>query len=274
MVSFLRLVSQVLAWGRGVVAFALLVFLSLLMRNGTIQQKQNVVDTLLSTLFFPAQSLVSKVTSVKDLDAENYKLKNENARLRLENDVLRQAKAEAIRLRRMVGFESPWTYPVSLAQVVGRNPGQYLTTLVINRGYKEGVNKDMPVFTSTGLVGRISKVFDGHSMVQLLSDPNMKVSTIAQRTRTVGILESQDGEHLQVMMPSHADLRLGDTLVTSGLGGVFPKGIFVGIIAGLTDSDIEVVRYGHVRPMQNPALLEEVFVINKEPDWVVRGIAP
>jgi len=273
-VALFRAIMQLLAWGRGVVTFVLLVGLALLMRNGTIEQKQTVVDSLLSTLFYPAQSMVAKVTSVKDLDQENLFLKKENARLRLENDLLRQAKAEAIRLRNMVGFESPWTYPVSLAQVVGRNPGQYLTTLVINRGYRHGIHKDMPVFTPTGLLGRISKVFDGHSMIQLLSDPNLKVSVISQRTRTVGILESRDGEHLRAMMPSHADLRAGDSLMTSGLGGVFPKGIRVGILTGLDGSDIEVVRYGKVRPLQNPALLEEVFVINKEPDWVVRGMAP
>ncbi len=146
--------------------------------------------------------------------------------------------------------------------------------MVINRGYKHKVHKDMPVFTTEGLVGRVSKVFDGHAMVQLLSDPNLRVSVIAQRTRTVGILESKDGEHLTVMMPSHADLRAGDSLVTSGLGGVFPKGIRVGVLTGLTTSDLEVVRYAKVRQLQDPALLEEVFVINKEPDWVVRGMAP
>lgn len=274
MSGFVRGIAQLLAWGRGTLTFVCLVGLAMLMRNGTIAQKQNVVDTLMSTLFFPAQSVVAKVTSVKDLDQENLNLKKENARLRLENDLLRQAKAEVVRLRRMVGFESPWTYPVSMAVVVGRNPGQYLTTLVINRGYKDGIHKDMPVFTPVGLVGRISKVFDGHAMIQLLSDPNLKVSVIAQRTRTVGILDSKDGEHLQSMMPSHADLRMGDTLVTSGLGGVFPKGIRVGVLTGVSGSDIEVVRYGNVRPMQDPTLLEEVFVIHKEPDWVVRGMAP
>jgi len=274
MLSLFRVFAQLLAWGRGTFAFICLAGLALLMRNGTIEQKQTIVDSLLSSLFYPAQSIVSKVTSVKDLDTENLSLKKENARLRLENDLLRQAKAEAIRLRSMVGFQSPWTYSVSLAQVVGRNPGQYLTTLVINRGFRDGIHKDMPVFTPRGLVGRITKVFDGHSMVQLLSDPNLKVSVISQRTRTVGILDSKDGENLQVMMPSHADLRVGDTLVSSGLGGIFPKGIRVGILKGLNGSDIEVVRYGDVRQLQDPALLEELFVINKEPDWVVQGMAP
>jgi rod shape-determining protein MreC len=273
-VPLFRFFVQLFTWGRGSLAFICLVGIALLMRNGTIEHKQTIVDTLLSTLFFPAQSLISVVTSVKNLDQENHYLKNENARLRLENDLLIQAKSETVRLRKMVGFESPWAYPVSLAQVVGRNPGQYFTTLVINRGYKDSVSKDMPVFTSKGLVGKVSKVFDGHAMVQLLADPNLKVSVISQRTRTVGILESKDGERLMAMMPSHADIQPGDTLVTSGLGGVFPKGIQVGILTGIQSDDIEVVRYCNVRQLQNPALLEELFVIHKEPDWVVRGLVP
>lgn len=274
MSSVFRAIIQLLGWGRGAVAFVLFAGIAMLMRNGTIEQKQTVIDGLLTTVFLPAQSLVSTVSAVKDLDEENERLRKENARLRLENDLLRQAKAEVLRLRQVVKFDSPWTYPVSLALVVGRNPGRYLTTLVVNRGYKDGVHKDMPIFTSNGLVGRITKVFDGHAMVQLLSDPNLKVSVISQRTRTVGILDSKDGEHLRVMVPGHADLRLGDTLVTSGLGGVFPKGIQVGIVSGLDGSESEVIRYGMVRPLQDPAALEEVFVIHKEPDWVVRGISP
>jgi rod shape-determining protein MreC len=250
-----------------------LAILSLLMLGGTLGQKQGVADWLFSTVYYPAQMVSASIGRIGDLKTENDSLKFQVGKLSLENAALREASRETDRLRTTLEFRNTWVgYPLTLAQVVGQNPGGDITTLVINRGLVDSLSTGMPVFTPRGLVGKLSKVFNNHAMVQLLADPNLKVSLIGLRSRVVGLFNVDDDGDWFVTVPTHSDLQVGDTLATSGLGGVFPKGIPVGVIASFEHGDIEVERNGEVVPLQNPALLEEVFVIRKHPDWVVQDL--
>lgn len=144
--------------------------------------------------------------------------------------------------------------------------------MVINRGTEHGVHENMPVFSMNGLVGKVSKATLNHSRVQLLVDPNLKLSVMDRKTRVVGFLESMDGVRLTAMVPTHAGIRPGDTLITSGLGGIFPKGIPVGTVKDVRKSDLDVMRQMDVEPFQDFTTLEEVFVMEKEPDWIVKEL--
>jgi rod shape-determining protein MreC len=93
-----------------------------------------------------------------------------------------------------------------------------------------------------------------------------------RKTRVVGFLESMDGVRLTAMVPTHAGIRAGDTLITSGLGGIFPKGIPVGTVKDIRKSDLDVMRQMDVEPFQDFTTLEEVFVMEKEPDWIVKEL--
>ena len=158
------------------------------------------------------------------------------------------------------------------ARVVGHSPGRFLTTLVINRGTSHGVKENMPVFSMNGLVGKITKAAYTHSRVQLLVDPNLKLSVLERKSRVVGFLESVDGHLLTAMIPSHAGVKEGDTLITSGLGGIFPKGIPVGTVKAVRKSDLDVMRQMDVAPFQEFSSLEEVFVMEKEPEWIIQEL--
>lgn len=267
---FFELLASLLAFGRGVFVFIVLVSASLLMLHSDDKSKRGMVEMALSSFLYPVQATVQVVMDWRDLEKENAKLKKDNASLRLQNDLLRQAKSEVERLRAMVDFESQWDYPILLSQVIGRNPGRLQTTLLINRGSGEGISPGMPVYTPKGLVGKISKVNHGHSFVQLLMDPTLKISVMEQRTRTVGILESPDSRKLVAVVPTHAQLRKGDTVFTSGLGGVFPKGILVGIVTSVEQSDLDVIRKAYIHPLQDPSLVEEVFVVQKDLAWTIQ----
>ena len=128
------------------------------------------------------------------------------------------------------------------------------------------------MMSMNGLVGKISKASLTHSRVQLLVDPNLKLSVLERRTRVVGFLESVDGHLLSAMIPSHAGVAEGDTLITSGLGGIFPKGIPVGTVHKVRKADLDVMSLMDVEQFQEFSTLEEVFVMQKEPDWIIQEL--
>ena len=267
-----RFIVDLFTQRHGIVAFVFFLVLGLLMRQAPVPIRESVVSTALSSLYFPAQRIVSAMGHYKSIAQENEQLKEENARLRQETFHAREGLQELARLHTLVRFDDKWDYPIVTARVVGHNPGRFLTTMVINRGVEHGVKENMPVFSMNGLVGKISKSTTNHSRVQLLVDPNLKLSVMDRRTRVVGFLESKDGRRLTAMIPTHAGVHTGDTLVTSGLGGIFPKGIPVGTVKEIRKSDLDVMCQMDVNPFQEFSILEEVFVMEKEPDWIVKEL--
>lgn len=267
-----RFIVDLFTQRHGIVAFVFFLVLGLLMRQAPVPIRESVVSTALSSLYFPAQRIVSAMGHYKSIVQENEQLKEENARLRQETFHAREGLQELARLHTLVRFDDKWDYPIVTARVVGHNPGRFLTTIVINRGVEHGVKENMPVFSMNGLVGKISKSTTSHSRVQLLVDPNLKLSVMDRRTRVVGFLESMDGRRLTAMIPTHAGVHAGDSLVTSGLGGIFPKGIPVGTVKEIRKSDLDVMCQMDVNPFQEFSILEEVFVMEKEPDWIVKEL--
>ena len=267
-----RFIVDLFSQRHGIVAFVFFLVLGLLMRQAPVPIRESIVTTAISTLYFPAQMIVSAVGHYKSIALENEQLKEENARLRQETYHAREGLQELARLHTLVRFDDKWDYPIVTSRVVGHNPGRFLTTMVINRGTEHGVHENMPVFSMNGLVGKVSKATLNHSRVQLLVDPNLKLSVMDRKTRVVGFLESMDGVRLTAMVPTHAGIRAGDTLVTSGLGGIFPKGIPVGTVKDIRKSDLDVMRQMDVEPFQDFTTLEEVFVMEKEPDWIVKEL--
>ena len=267
-----RFIVDLFSQRHGIVAFVFFLVLGLLMRQAPLPIRESIVTTAVSTLYFPAQRIVSAVGHYKSIALENEQLKEENARLRQETYHAREGLQELARLHTLVRFDDKWDYPIVTSRVVGHNPGRFLTTMVINRGTEHGVHENMPVFSMNGLVGKVSKATLNHSRVQLLVDPNLKLSVMDRKTRVVGFLESMDGVRLAAMVPTHAGIRPGDTLITSGLGGIFPKGIPVGTVKDVRKSDLDVMRQMDVEPFQDFTTLEEVFVMEKEPDWIVKEL--
>ena len=242
------------------------------MRQAPNVVRESIVSTVTSTIFYPVQLAVNSVNEFRSMADENDHLKQENAKLRQETYHAREGLLELARLHTLVRFDDKWDYPIVTARVVGHNPGRFLTTLVINRGSVHGVKENMPVFSMNGLVGKVTKAAMGYSRVQLLVDPNLKLSVMERGSRVVGFLESMDGHVLTAMIPAHAGVKAGDTLVTSGLGGIFPKGIPVGTVKEVRKSDLDVMRQMDVSPFQEFSILEEVFVMEKEPDWIIQEL--
>jgi rod shape-determining protein MreC len=269
---FFSYIVRLCKWARGLIVFLLFVFFSIYMLNTNINQKQNIANSaefIFSSILYLPQSWVSYGLYLGEVGEQNILLKKENAKLKLEIDMIKEYAIENERLRDLLSFESQPDYPIFLSRIIGHNPGQYTTTIVVGRGKADSISYGMPVFTVNGLVGKVSKVFANHSMIQLLSDPNLRVSVISSRSRALGTIFSRENGNIQIQVSSYTDLVPGDTLVTSGFGGIYPKGIPVGVLVKLDKNDSEVLSYGSIKPLQQIESLEEVFIIHKPTDWVV-----
>ncbi|MGL1934672.1 MAG: rod shape-determining protein MreC [Fibrobacterales bacterium] len=260
-----------LKYGRGITSFLICIVISSSLFNLNLVQKKTFFDISISTFLAPAQKVLMWMEGIKDLQAENVVLKEEKARLRLENDLLIEAKIENVRLKDFLSFKQTEEYPLIFAQVIARDPGRLHSSCVIDVGSKDSIEVNMPVFTANGVVGKVFKVFNSHSYVQFLNDPASKVSAIENRSRTIGVLQTVDSYTIELAVPNYADVRVGDTLVTSGYGGIFPKGMRLGVITGFISGDIELMKKAEVALFQSPAYVEEVFVLKKESDWVFKG---
>lgn len=267
------LLHGLFAFGRGILVLAVLLAFGIVMRSVSVEKKQVIASAALSSVFYPVQAVAASMDMFHNVKAENESLKEQNARLRMELDNAREGLRELVRLRSLVRFDNKWEYPIVTARIVGRNPGRVTTTLVVNRGSIDGLQEDMPVFSMKGLVGRVAKVARNHAQIQVIIDPNMKFSAMVSRTRTIGFAEPRNSQSLQVLVPTHAGVRKGDTLVTSGLGGIFPKGIGVGVVTEVLKSDLDVVSQLVVNPFQDVTELEELFIMEMEPDWIVKELA-
>ncbi|MDR2580026.1 MAG: rod shape-determining protein MreC [Fibromonadaceae bacterium] len=242
---------------------------SLYMMMSPVKQKQNVADWVFSSVLYLPQSVASYVLYLGAVSEENVILKKQNAKLKLEIDLIKEYAIENERLKKLLNFENHWDYPIFLTQIIGHNPGPYMTTVVVNKGSSDSIFYGMPVFTVNGLVGKVSKAFRNHSMIQLLSDPNSRISVISQRSRALGTVFSRDNGEIQIQVSSYTDLVPGDTLVTSGFGGIYPKGIPVGVLVKFDKNDSEVLSYGNIKLLQQIESLEEVFIIRKDMDWII-----
>lgn len=143
--------------------------------------------------------------------------------------------------------------------------------MIIDIGTGEGVAKDMAVVAPAGVVGFISDVYPHSARVQLLTDPRTSIGAIVQRpeSRVSSVVRGNGSvptEPQFVNIAKDADILEGDTLVTSGFGSIYPKGLFVGTIVSIHQNDNDFVKYAVIRPGVDFSKLEEVFVITKSND--------
>ena len=194
-------------------------------------------------------------------------LQKENESLRAEQAHYSEILAENIRLKELLSFKQGYTqYHLSGASVISRDYGTWTQTLVIDRGADSGIQKYMPVIVPTGLVGFVSEVYANTARVQLLLDPRTSVGGIVQRpaSRVVSMVSGNSGrlgELVFVNLPKEADVLKGDTILASGYGGVYPKGMAIGTVEQVEIDEIAGTQVARITPAADFSHLEEVFVI-------------
>lgn len=194
-------------------------------------------------------------------------LENKIANLQAELIQYKEVQAENKRLRQLLDFKSSHTqFDVVAAEVIGRDFGTWSNTLTVNRGLNDGIEKYMPVISPQGVVGFVSDVYPYSSRVQLMLDPRTSIGAVVQRSdsRVTSVVRGNGNspmEPLFVNIAREADVLDGDVLVTSGLGGIYPKGLLVGTVDSIHQDDNSFVKYAVVTPAADFSRLEEVLIL-------------
>lgn len=198
---------------------------------------------------------------------QNKMLRNEVEQLRVQNLQASEFAAENARLRSLLGYKQAATqFDMLAARVIGRESSTWSSVIVINKGFADGVQPDMAVVTEKGLVGRIVEVGPKSSKVQLITDPRSSVGTLVQRpeSRVAGIVEGQmDNPTMPRMIniPKNADVKEGDVIVTSGFGGIFPKGIVIGKVFEIRNDPGGLLKIAVIESGVDFQKLEDVMII-------------
>lgn len=193
---------------------------------------------------------------------ENQVLRDELDRAISTNQEYREAMAENMRLHKLLQVKERIKPPTLTAKIIGRDPSLWFRTLTIDRGTSDGLEKGMPVVTVEGVVGQILETSRTISKVLLAHDPNSAVNALIQKNRVQGIVkgEGRPAYNMHYIL-KNADVEEGDLIVTSGMGGSFPKGIPVGTVATVTKSKRGMFQKITVTPSVNFSQLEYLIVI-------------
>lgn len=212
--------------------FGFLILISLTLVFQPLAIKHKIADFIGFPILAISQNATLWLSDVHRLGDENRALKQTVAALTVENARLQNLRNENNHWGKVYNFLTDFQYPTTVARVIGFDSERSEKTITVNKGYLSGVDKNWAVLTPQGIIGKTLMVEAHHSVVQLLQDRNCKVSVINTRSREIGILTwtPEDQFHL-IYIPPKADMAEGDTIITSGYGGIFPRNIPVGTIA-------------------------------------------
>jgi rod shape-determining protein MreC len=222
--------------------------------------------------------LSQTVRQVRELRARVAELEEQVNALTIENVRLREYEAEVVQLRGLLGFvEANPTWAFLGADVVGRSacinapcgdvvgqePNPYLRYITINVGQADGVAVGMPVVTGGAvLVGRVAETGLHTSKVQLITDPGSNVAAILQRSRATGLVVGQpDGSLRMIYIPQEDTVQVGDVVLTSGLGGAFPRGLVLGQVSQVVKQDFALFQEAVIHPAVDYRRVELTLVI-------------
>ena len=201
------------------------------------------------------------ITEIKNLKKDNEELKLKIQSLLAENASLIELKNENETLRIALNLGLEKEFKLTLVQVIAKDISQ--DSLLINKGSKDGLTKNLPVITEQkNLVGRVSEVYDDFSKVMLISNKDSSFDAKVQEQEIFGVVKGDGGSKLHIdRVPQDKEIKSGDILATSVLGGVFPEGLLVGEIKEVKKSDIEPFQQAEISVFFNFSKLENLFII-------------
>ena len=274
--------------GKRKIVLIILILFAMAVTGWFWKHKESVpfVSQTLSTAVAPFEYTASKITftaktGIDIIDQSISKwsdledLKKENAGLKAEQLRYSEILAENIRMKDLLRFKQGYTrFNLLGASVIARDYGTWMNTLMIDRGSDSGIKVYMPVIVPDGVVGFVSEVYLKTARVQLLLDPRTVVGGMVQRpaSRVVSMVSGNSGKQgvlSFINISREADVIKGDVVITSGYGGVYPKGLAVGTVEKVSDDLEKVSLDADIKPAVDFSHLEEVFVIT---DFIQKSV--
>lgn len=241
-------------------------------------REYNIVDRFVLTLTWPIQTAISYTLDEAVFAVQNYLLlfrtKSENQKLIDENRSLRRTIAELTefqieneRLKLLLNFKEALKLDTTLTRVIAKDVSSEYRTIRLNRGDASGILKDMAVVVSEGVIGRILRTTSTTADVVTVLDPLSALDVVDSRSRARGIVVGLTPETLQMRFALRTDdIQVGDILLTSGLGGIFPRGIPVGKVSKVDRKAFGITQSVEVTPSADFSKLEEVLVLKSVSD--------
>lgn len=259
-------------WQKDLPVFVLLVIVSVgFMAAGRVAGV-NTLSNALGYVFLPFEVMSSKLLSLSLLYEENRELRGRLAEVSRENMTLKEKVYENDRLTRLLDFKSISPVPLKASRVVAEIDQRLGGGIIVDAGYDVGLSRNMAVVSPDGLVGLVVRAGQSVSTVKRIVDPGSRISVSIEPSRVTGILSARSDGALYVdWVAPDADVEPGDTLISSGLGSVIPKGILVGEVKDIREDPGKFSLSLQVRSFVDFKNLEEVFVLLGRP---VFGIDP
>lgn len=239
--------------------------------EGVAQSALTPLASTLTELRTTASDIIQTARDLRTLRQRNSELEALIERLTVENLQLSEVATENEQLRSFFQFaQTNPTYDFRggqiIARVIGNGASPYANIIQIDLGQMHGIQPGMPVVTDRGLVGRVLNNFPKSSELLLLSDPSSSINVMTQASRAPGSLRGRAGQ-LPIMefIPPDVNVAVGEIVITSGLGGAFPKGLVVGQVVEVLHNDNLAFQQAIIRPTVDFDRMELALVITNFP---------
>ena len=233
--------------------------------------RTGISDALAPILDAIAEPLDALATGVRRFEDhftvydENQRLREENARLLQWQEVARRLETENFELRNLLNFQPQGVHGVITGRVIANSGGAFLRNALIDVGERDGVTRGQAAITGEGVIGRVSEAGNRASRVLLITDLNSRIPVVLDESRERAVLAGDNTSRPRLLyLPTKASVNIGDRVVTSGSGGIFPPGLPVGTVASLDNGFIRIEPYAQL------ARLEYVRVV----DFGLSGVLP
>lgn len=266
--------------------FFLLLSLLIMTFYGRGLDQRAIIDRVILEMLAPTHMLTTSVVHwVRDtwdgyiclvgVRQENKLLKHQVAELEAINNHFLEIEKENQRLKALLEFRKTLPNVIISAQIIGKDATSWFRSILLNKGENDGVMVNQPVVTHQGLVGKVVRTTSSTSQVELITDKNSRVAALIQKNRAESILCGQSSPVCVLEYLSRdVDIQAGDCVISSGMGGIFPKGLMLGVISKVGKKSYGLFQYAEVTPLVPFSMLEEVLILKTVEEPPAPGIPP
>lgn len=231
------------------------------------------VDSGLTKIFQPVgiifvsssngiKGLFSNLGNIGNLQKDNKELRSQINELESEVARMTVAEKENESLKRELNFKTNSGFQTITASITFFDPTNLRESIMINKGAQDGIKEKMATTSEGFLIGRVSEVYSNSSKILLITDPMSSVPALLPEVNAAGLVQGQVGMGLRInQIPQETDLKKGNVVVTSGLGGEYPKGLIIGKIENITKKNNSIFQTASLRTSINFKSLERVQII-------------
>ena len=230
--------------------------------EGLVLKIFSPINRGISILSDSTKNYAKAIVEFKKIEEKNKKLNEELKLILQENAILKEKLIAYDRLKKILDLRESFSYKMIPSLVISREPGNWFNSIIIDKGSKDGVQKNMAIATYYGLVGRVVSVDSHSSKVLLILDQRSAVGGMVQRSRDIGVVKGSEKNYcFMEYLSCDADIKIGDKVITSGLGSIFPKGITIGKVIDIKKDTHALFQEVLIRPEVDFTKLEEVFIV-------------